>query len=180
MIQLKPILCLVLLCGTGIVFAQETQVVKDYEIVFTIENAGFEVDGSLEGLDARLFFNPQQTDQSYIEATADPRTIQTGIRIRDNHLKRSDYFAAEEYPELKLTMREFKVTHQENTYNATCTLTMKGTSKTFSVPLHYQEGADTLHLSSNFTLNRLDFGIGAKSVILSENVKVKLQVSIVK
>jgi polyisoprenoid-binding protein YceI len=175
MILLRLNFCSLVILAASTIYAQGTQEIIDYKIAFTILNAGFEVEGSMENLSADIIFDPQEPEKSYINATVAAATVQTGIRIRDNHLRRSDYFSVEEYPELRLSMTDFKPVKQENAFLATCQLTMKGVMKTFSAPLQFQEKEEGWELTSNFTLDRLEYGIGSKSAILSDEVNVELK-----
>ena len=160
--------------------AQDFQSVTDYEISFKIKNAGLNVGGSLKGLDADIFFNPQQPGNAKIVATADVNTIETGINARDKHLKKSDYFDAENFPKIKLQLQELINGNQENQYQATFLVTIKGVDKSIRAPLSFTEESNGIKLSSSFKLNRLDFGVGSKSFILSRNVTVTLQANLEK
>ena len=178
MIKLKYFLCF-FLCSTSFwASAQQRSQIVDYEITFKIVNAGMGVEGSLEGLQASVFFDPKNPEECFIDATANVNTIKTGIRIRDNHLKRSDYFDAEKHPGIRLLLKELKPAEKSDFFLATFDLSIKDITKSFTFPLYYSIEESLLKLSTTFKINRLDFDIGKKSRILSEEVEVVLSASL--
>ena len=57
-------------------------------VKFKIKNLGVTVTGSLSGLKGKASFDPANLGQSSIESTVDVGTINTGIDLRDDHLKK--------------------------------------------------------------------------------------------
>lgn len=166
-------LTLGLLLTASMAIAQDDYRVEDYQVVFFIDNAGITAEGSMEGLEAELSFNVRKPEKSQVAASLDPGTIKTGIRIRDNHLKRSDYFDIEQYPEITLTSTGF-TKNGKGTLLGIFTLTIKGIDREVNIPITYTNSGDALNLSGSFTINRLDFGLGEESIILSDEVEIKL------
>lgn len=161
------------LCLTSAAFGQDAYQVLDYQVNFFIENAGITVEGNMEGLEADIQFHARKPSKSSVNASLDPTTIDTGIRIRDNHLRRADYFDVKQYPEITLKSTGFEKTGKDQAVG-TFVLTIKGISKKIEIPVQYQEEGENLIFSANFTINRLDFGLGEESIILSDDVEVKL------
>ena len=77
-------------------------VVNSSAVVFEIKNAKALVTGNFTGLTASITFNPLALSTSKIEAKIAVKTIKTGIEMRDNHLKKSEYFNAEKFPEISI------------------------------------------------------------------------------
>lgn len=153
--------------------AQEAYQVNDYEIKFFIKNAGITVEGSLDSLEAKVLFHPRKPNKSQITASVAPGTIQTGIKIRDKHLKRSDYFDVERYPRINLESLGFTRAAQD-TITGRFALTIKDVTQKITVPIHFVSAGNTLQLDGTFSVNRLDFGLGGKSIILADEVDVVL------
>ncbi len=59
-------------------------------VKFTIANAGLDVHGSINGLDGFILLDNKSVVLTSIEGSIDPGTIQTGIELRDKHLKKAD------------------------------------------------------------------------------------------
>ncbi len=59
---------------------------------------GEKVNGSVAGLKASVNINKDKPELSEISGTVDVSTLETGNKMRDKHLKSSDYFDAEKFP----------------------------------------------------------------------------------
>jgi polyisoprenoid-binding protein YceI len=153
--------------------AQTAYQVEEYQVAFFIKNAGITVEGSLEGLEAEVEFHLRKPAKNRITASLDPSTIQTGIKIRDKHLKRADYFDIEQYPKITFESIGFSKT-DKNELIGTFLLTIKGIEEEVEMPITYTNASDKLTLSGSFILNRLHFDLGDNSIILSDDVEVQL------
>ena len=163
---MKPVLFFFLVMVMASVTAQKPVSAK---IAFKIKNMGITVDGTMEVTDLR-FKQPSADPATWtLEGTASPATINTGIGIRDKHLKRSDYFDVEKFPVIRLASSRIKP-NGRNKYEGTFTLTIKSISKTATIPFTISENG----MTGEFTINRLDYGLGEKSAILSNDVKIKV------
>lgn len=139
---------------------------------FSIVNAGIEVEGTMEISNADIHFNSKDFAQSTISATADPATINTGIPIRDAHLKRSDYFNIEKYPDVRLQSTGFRKAGRR--FIGHFDLTIKGITKPVILYFTCAANNNILLFSGTLDLNRLDYNLGEKSIILDEHVKIRI------
>jgi polyisoprenoid-binding protein YceI len=142
-------------------------------VTFRIKNAGLSVDGRLQGILAQVQFDPSKPESTRIEGSADVATLATGIAMRDRHLKKEDYFHQEKHPaiRMKLTSLEKRGTD----YAGTFSLTLKGTTRTLAnLPVRFQANGTGATLSTDFELNRLDYGVGESSWTLADMVRVRV------
>jgi polyisoprenoid-binding protein YceI len=150
--------------------------VTTYTISFKIKNAKLNVDGAFGGLEAKIQFDPNKNENNSLEAKISPSTIKTGNGVRDNHLKKSEYFNVEKFPEIHL--KSSTITKlQEGQYSAKCILTIKGKSQEITLPFSFSEKDNKALFNGNFFLNRLDFGVGSSSIILANNLQVFIAVN---
>jgi len=147
--------------------------VKSSAITFKIKNAGLTVNGSFSNLDATINFNPLKPEDANIKASVNANTINTGIEMRDNHLKKPEYFDVEKYPKISIQSTKIEKTGPVS-FIGTFKLTMKGTSKEIKIPFNFLKLADKTELKGSFTLNRLDYNIGGNSLTLGDNVTVNI------
>ena len=172
---MKWILCMFLVQATPL-WAQQWEV-KTAAIKFEINNAGFPVSGSFSGLEADIHFDPKRPEKGSILASVDATTIDTGIDLRNKHLKKGDYFDVENYPRISMTSVSMKKI-DKGAYQGVFKVQIKDLSK--EVPLHFslnEEGSNA-KLAGDFQLNRLDFGLGEESIILANEVKVLLELEV--
>jgi polyisoprenoid-binding protein YceI len=149
--------------------------VLESSVTFEIKNAGITVEGNMGGLEAMIFFDQKNLAQTSMKATIDPSTVETGIGIRDNHLKRSDYFDVEKYPEIKIVSRKFKK-DSGNSLEGTFDLSIKGVTRQVVIPFTVVRDKDIYRMEGIFVLNRLDYELGEESFIMGEEVKVLIEI----
>jgi len=131
------------------------------------------VNGSLSGLAASVDFDPENLVKSQISASVKVNTIKTGIDARDAHLKKGEYFDAASFPKIEMASTSFTKNSGDN-YIGKFNLTIKGKTKNISVPFTFSESNGKGSFKGSFSINRLDFGVGESSFVLSDEVKVKL------
>lgn len=141
------------------------------EIKFNIVNAGFDVDGTIAIRNLEMKFDPGNLATSFIYASADPSSIQTGIGIRDKHLKRSDYFHVTKYPEISIRSKTFKKTGRHK-FAGKFDLTIKGITKTVTIPFAMTRENGKIKYEGAFEINRLEYSIGEPSITVDDKVKV--------
>ena len=156
----------------GTAFAQP---VTNTEINFKIKNAGLTVNGSLQGFEGDIDFDPDNLQSSKITASVQVETIDTGIGMRDNHLKKDDYFDAEKYPKITMVSKSF-TKKSDGSYEGLFDLTIKGHTEEITLPFSITEGNNTRTFTTNFELDRRDYGVGGNSFILSDKVEASIKV----
>lgn len=127
------------------------------------------VKGSVSGIDATLKLNLSDLGSSVVSGTADVSTLTTNNKMRDKHLKSSDYFSAAKHPKMEFTSSS--LTKEGDAYLAKGTLTIKGVSKEVSFKMNIKD--DVLVL--NTTINADDFGVSPKK---RDKSTVKITISV--
>ncbi|MBC8154174.1 MAG: YceI family protein [Bacteroidetes bacterium] len=144
-------------------------------VTFTIRNAGLGVDGSFAGFVGNLMFDPAAPEKAQLSASVDAGTLETGINMRNNHLKKPDYFDVAAHP--RITLKSTAVQKKGATsYIGTFALTLKGTTRTVTVPFTVNQTGTTAQFAGEFPINRRDYGVGGKSLLLSDNVTIRIEV----
>ncbi|UZR95197.1 YceI family protein [Chondrinema litorale] len=154
------------------VYAQE---VTQAQVTFKIRNAGIGVDGSLGGFKGDIKFDPQSPESSTLEASVDVSTIDTGIGMRDKHLKKDDYFDVEKYPRISMKSTSIKSTG-EGSYEGKFDLTIKDQTKEVTIPFTVDVSGNMYSIKGSFEINRQDFGVGGNSLTLSDDLTVSIEV----
>jgi len=159
--------------------AQSEQKVTSSAVTFRIKNMGIGTDGKLGGFKATINFDKNNLDKSSIEASVDTRTLDSDNSMRDNHLKKEAYFDVEKYPEITLKSTSFTHQNKEN-YTGLFDVTIKGKTKRVKVPFTYTENGSSNSFKGSFTINRSDFDIGGKSMVLADDALVSVAVETTK
>lgn len=149
--------------------------VVNCSVKFSIYNAGVEVTGTLGVVTAQIKFDSDEPNANTISVTADPATIQTGITIRDKHLRRKDYLDVEKYSTINLASKSIRKVGK-NKFKGVFDLTIKGITKSILIPFNITSSEDKfVTYRGEFEINRLDFNLGEESLILDEKVKISFE-----
>lgn len=173
--KLLPLIAFLFIITTA--FAQVK--VAKAKITFQIKNLGINSNGFFGNMQANIQFDPATLTTSSIEASADVNSINTDNDTRDEHLRSDEFFDAAKYP--KITMKSVSFKHKSgNNYSGQFNVTMKDKTKAFEVPFTYTATPNGANFKGSFKLNRLDFGVGDKSLVLSNDVTVSIEVETTK
>lgn len=145
------------------------------EITFKIKNLGFNTTGSFSGLAGTITFLPDNPDGCNFDVHIDAKTVNTGVELRDDHLRSADYFDAKNYPQIRFVSVKVSSTKKNGTLFVSGKLTMKGITKDISFPFTAQPVQDGYLFNGQFKLNRRDFKVGGGSTV-SDKLTVSLKV----
>jgi polyisoprenoid-binding protein YceI len=171
----KFILYIVCTCFCALAVAQTKQKVTKADITYQVKNMGFMSGGSIGGFEAVIEFDKDHLANSNIDASVNINTINSDNDMRDNHLKKPEYFDAEHFPKISMKSVSFKAKNASN-YIGQFNVTIKGKTKLIELPFTYIVNGSTAVFKGSFKINRLDFAIGDKSMVLSNEVTVTLNV----
>jgi len=147
--------------------------------------------GRFEKVSGQADFDEANPANSWVEATIDASSINTGDANRDGHLKSPDFFEIEKYP--TLTFKSTKVEKDGDEYKVTGNLTIRDVTKEVTLQVEYN-GQTTNPFSSNThagfsartSINRKEFGLNwnvaleAGGFMVSDKVNINLEVELVK
>ena len=152
------------------------QTVTKSSVTFHIKNMGITVDGLFAGFKGDVKFDPANLAGSTIEGSVETNTIDTDNGTRNDHLKSDSYFDVAKYPTITMKSTGFK--HKiGNNYTGTFNITVKDVTKSVEVPFTYTETGNTAEFKGNFQVERSDYGVGASSLVMSDDVKIDIDVT---
>ncbi|HYO21454.1 MAG TPA: YceI family protein [Flavisolibacter sp.] len=149
------------------------------------------VSGSLKNFEAEVETDEADFSTAQINLTADMASIFTNNEQRDAHLRASDFFEVEKYPQLK-----FRSTKMEKIDNDSFALygelTLKGVTKPVKLNVEYNGltkdpwGGERAGLVVTGKINRSEWGVNFNGVLetgglmLSEEVRINSEIELVK
>jgi polyisoprenoid-binding protein YceI len=145
---------------------------KKADIRFFIKNAGLTVEGTFEQLTGTFVTEGNQHLPVLVIGLARVKSIQTGIGLRDSHLQGKDYFDADNFPEIRMQLLGIQGKL------AKFSISIRGISKVYEMPFFWQQIGDKGQFVVEFKLNRRDFDVGGKSLLLSDEVLVKIKLDL--
>ena len=177
--NMKKLLPFFLFLITSSIYAQKyIPADEGSKIHFIIKNFGINTGGQLSGLKGEILFSPADLNACRFNVSVDASTIDTDNESRDNHLKGSEYFDAEKFPLITIISQKIDKTNKTDSgfYYFTGNLSLHGITKSISFPFHVEKVNDNYLFTGEFQINRLDFGVGSNSAVLSNTVNVSLSV----
>jgi polyisoprenoid-binding protein YceI len=143
-----------------------------------------DVQGTFTGISGSATIDGDDLSKSNVTASIDVSTLDTGIGMRDDDLKSSNFFDVAKYPAMT-----FQSTKIEKTGDATAkmtgNLTLHGVTKevtfdvTFVAPPANQAGTRR-NVQATATISRKLFGMSADELAIGDNVSITLDIELVK
>ena len=169
---------LFLIIGSSLFFQKNyVPVDQGSKIHFVIRNFGINTGGDFTGLKGTVIFDPNALPSSKFDVSISAGTIDTDNSTRDKSLRSDEYFDVNKYPNINLSSTKISVANSsDGAYLFTGNITIHGVKRGIVFPFNAEIIDDDYLFTANFDLNRLDFGIGQKSAVLSNKVAVNLKV----
>jgi polyisoprenoid-binding protein YceI len=145
-------------------------------IKFSIKNLGITVNGSFKGLKGDIIFDSQQPATALFNLSVGVATINTGIKARDNHLRKEEYFNVNKFPSITFLSTKVTASNKDGIFIVSGNITIKGTTKNISFPFTAQAQQNGYLFKGTFKLNRRDFQVGGSSLVLSDKLEVSFSV----
>ena len=149
------------------------------------------VRGGFNDFEGTITVDGADPSLSRVDVRAKVASIDTRNEQRDGHLRTNDFLDAETYPEI--TFVSTSVAHRGgHDFEVTGDLTIKGTTKSVTVPLEFQGSAKDpfgntrIGFEGTTTIERSDYGVSFNAaletggVLVSEKVTLEFEISAVK
>ncbi len=174
----------------GLFWASGVQA-SDYIIDNTHSSIGFAVShlmvsttkGEFTDYSGTIKFDSQNLAESEIQVSIQSNSIDTRQEERDNHLRSADFLDTDNFP--IIIFHSTKIEGQGTEYFVTGDLTIRGVTKTISIPCKIQGpiqspfGAQVIGLEGQTMINRKDFGVAWNKTLDNGGVVVGEDVQIV-
>lgn len=157
---------------------------------FAIKHLGIsEVRGTFTNFTGKISYDPTKPEEFKAAGTVEVASINTGNKMRDDHLRSAEFFDAAKLPEIKF--ETIGVKKEDGDWVVTGKFTLHGVTKEIKLrgelsgPLQDPWGKTRIGLSAATKLNRLDYGItwnkalDKGGVMIGEEVKISLNIEAV-
>ena len=132
-------------------------------------------DGGFKKLTGTANIDGKDATSLKISVDIDVTSIYTDTEKLTNHLKSPDFFGVKSNPKAKFVTT--KVEKKGDGYTVTGKLTMVGKTKDVSFPAKIEAGDGGLSLTSDFTINRHDWGISYGKGKIDDDVSLRVRVT---
>ena len=176
--KLMPLFILVPFIAANTLAQNYEPIDAQSKVHFVIKNFGINTGGDFTGLKGTIHFFPDSLSGCGFDVSVAASTVDTDNAMRDKSLVSDEYFDAAKYPIIQLVSTKITKTNKTDSgfYYFTGNLTIKGVTKTINFPFHAKKINDGYLFTGNFDIDRTVFGVGEKSMVLSNKVTVSLSV----
>jgi len=130
------------------------------EVRFTAVVMGQDLIGQFQSAEVEVLIDPDKPNSNVLNATVLTDTLQSSDSQVQETLKDIDWFDVSNYPQA--LFKSSRITHDVNAgIQVSGTLTIKEVSKEISFPVTINNKDNEKYLSGSFTINRLDYKVGA-------------------
>ena len=148
------------------------------------------VKGAFDEYSGTIQYDEADITESSVEVTIKTASIDTRDEKRDGHLKNSDFFDAEKYPEI--TFKSKRIEKSKDGFVAVGDFTMRGVTKEITIPFEITGvitdpwGNTRMGVSAELKLNRQDYGVSwsqkmdAGGLVVGDDVEIEIEVEAVK
>lgn len=163
---LIPMVLLLLALCAGVLTLNKTMAksvplaIATGEVRFTATLMGSDLVGTFENSEIEVQLDPEKPEAGVLNATVLTATMHTGDSQVDGTLIEKDWFDIENYPQASFTSDSISKKPDGSIY-VSGTLTMKETSGMINFPITIEAVGEQKLLKGGFTINRLDYKIGA-------------------
>jgi polyisoprenoid-binding protein YceI len=124
------------------------------------------------------------------EVTVDLASVNTNSEMRDNHLRSSDFFAAEQHPQMTWRLTGIEKTG-EQAYRVSGELTLKGVTKPLTLDATLEGrmpdpfgGEERIGVTATGSINRKEWGVNWDGVmgsvpVASDTIKIEIEAALV-
>lgn len=148
---------------------------ENKSVQFIIQNFGFDVKGSFNGIKGVIEFDESNLSNATFQVTVNAATINTNNDIRDKHLKGAGYFDIANYPLIKIVSTRISKSSTPGFYVFFGKLSIKGKTSEIVFPFKTAIEKDGVRFTGEFKIKRKEFNVGGNSTVSNELI-LKLSV----
>ncbi len=137
--------------------------------------------GKFKTFEGRLDFQPENPEASQVQLKIQVDSVDTGSEKRDRHLQQDDFFDSARYPTITFESKGFR--KRGDQYVVSGPLTIHGVTRNITLQVKLERAQDlwtvdgkALTFTSDYELNRTDFGVNGGTGTVDENVKIQLRI----
>ncbi len=120
-------------------------------------------DGRFHRLSGEIVVDPKDFTTSKVTLSIEAGSIDTGIGMRDSHLRSEDFFDIRKFP--TITFESQRVEGAGRRANVYGQLTVHGVTREIAVPVEVSMSDLALVATGEFIINRRDYGITYQSFV---------------
>jgi len=143
------------------------------EVSFNATSRWMNAEGRFHRLSAEVTVDPKDLTSARISVSIEAASIDTGIGMRDSHLRSEDFFDVKKFP--AITFESQRVEGSGRRANVYGQLTIHGVTREVEVPVEIAISDVALMAKGEFVINRRDYGMNYQSSLNPVGNDVRVQ-----
>lgn len=134
-----------------------------------------DADGGFSRFGGEIRLEDDRLETAIGQVTVEVASLDTGIPLRDRHLRSDDFFDVQRYP--RATFVVSAVRREGDRVTVAGDLTIRGVSRPLQSPVTVTVSGSGVRVVGSFTVNRRDFGIAYQSRLnpVGDEVRVSFE-----
>ena len=151
-------------------------------VEFVVRNLWYNVKGHFTELEGVIVLDEDDIQRSSVTATIKARSIETGNKRRDAHLRSADFFEVEKYADIEFKSVRIARGRDRDSLDVDGNLTIKGKCVPIALAVNEVDrsrspnGEEFIYYSATTELDRFAFGISYAGGIVGRHLKVMINV----
>lgn len=133
------------------------------EITFRATSRLMNAEGHFARFSGEVLVDPTVLTGARISLTVDSASLDTGIEMRDRHLRSADFFDAERFP--SIAFQSLRIESAGRRATVVGRLTLRGVTREIAVPVDVQITDAALVASGEFIVNRGEYAMNYNSFL---------------
>lgn len=154
---------------------------SESKINFTSSIYNKEFTGEFPNFEGEIVFDVDNMNEALVDIKIDLSKIESGDEERDQQMQGTEWFDTATYPVATFHADQFEKL-SDNEFTVAGTLTIKDTSLPLKFPFQLDieegNGASEATMRAEFTLNRLEYGLGAQQWQSGDSVGLQVDVDV--
>jgi polyisoprenoid-binding protein YceI len=142
------------------------------EVTFKASSRLMNADGRFHRLAGEVLVDPKDLSTAKVTLSIEAASIDTGITLRDNHLRSEDFFDARRFP--TIAFESLRAEAAGRRAIVVGRLTLHGVTREIAVPVDVALTTGALMASGELVVNRRDYGLSYDSFLnpIANDVRV--------
>ena len=145
----------------------------DHYVVSSGYSIGFvsaDPSGTFSSMSGDIYFSDADLANSKFNLSIDISSISTGNGMKNKKAQTAEWFNAAAYPKIKFIST--KIIKSNDGYSITGDLTIKGITKSYTIPATKILSDNIIKFSGVFNVDRIAFNVGKKSAVVPDKMKI--------
>ncbi|HOZ52779.1 MAG TPA: YceI family protein [Chitinophagaceae bacterium] len=162
-------------------FSQVWSNVQFVKAEFSLKNAGITVNGKFTDVVAAVSVDQASIANSSFSGTIQAKSVNTDNTTRDNHLRnKAEFFNVSKYPTITMKAVKINPIPNDRSYKVDWIITMKGISRKLTTDVLINRTDNSIFILTVFKINRRDWKVGTKGILMSDDVLITLSANLLK